>query len=634
MASRPNRPPSEGVAALGDAIQGAPPTETGPLPEPGVTEGESSQDAELSLFPPAPSLGTASPELAQLSEATHAFRQRRAQRKPVLINHAIATAAIALAAGAIGWITTPASFRCEVRIDIEPRLKQEILAAMNTALPRPLVGGESNWSVHSLSDSQLGLVAQGQNQSLLESRASYWAKELMEAGDRVITNASTAITPGEEMLHDQSARLTRWRDELAEDVKRSSERIPSDDPSQTHRTLLSRWDDARKNFSTLRTRLLTADLNLEQLRNSPPPVSGNVTTRERTEAMGTDVALQEDLAELKVRLTELKLHMLNAWQSSADELDRLRETRHQLEDAANRLADSDSTWLQSFVATSREYCSLFDEFSRSWTAEFTGLRELEADPLSREILDRHENARAKLRDFLFRGAQALLVLRRSMEAPNEPDGNLARFHVRRSEVMRQYESLRRTHDRFEFAANAIEPMRNFRLDSALDGSRGLNRRASARMSSIDERLQEKARKRAGRQHEYDIAEAENNLARVRSTVDEAVDELISIQSDINEAAGQSETFVQHVTAREILRGQLERAEQELTVVAEALQEKQEARMLWSEARRATAASPRTTRLAPERNQRFIAGGRAVMFAFFAAVFAQAWIAVFRRSAYR
>ena len=354
--------------------------------------------------------------------------------------------------------------------------------------------------------------------------------------------------------------------------------------------------------------------------------------------MASNEPLQEDLSELEVRLNELKLHMLNAWQQSADELDRLREARRMIEDAADRHApgsrskDDESTddWLTLFAATVRDYGSRFDEFSRHWTAEFTGLRELKPDPMSRDILDRHENARAKLRDFMFRGAQLLLTLRRTLDEPTENEGNIARFHVKRSELMRLYESLRRNHDRFEFAANAIEPMRNFRLDSALESSRGLHRRTTARISSIEVTLQEKARKRAALQHTYDIREAEEKLQRMRGTVDEAVDKLIAIQADINSVAAESESFVQHMAARDVLRSQLQRVRQETITTETRLEDARRGRSRVADARQAAVGSRRTLRVAPSRHERFIAGGRAAVFALFAATFAQAWVINFRR----
>ena len=167
----------------------------------------------------------------------------------------------------------------------------------------------------------------------------------------------------------------------------------------------------REEFSETRGHLEEAAKEAAWLRTEVEPAQGLIGTEERRRALEADSALQQDLRELAVNLTELKQHLLIAWQGSIDPLKTLATATDDLirqlhSDQLNILwstGQRENHPLLSHAQTYRDSLAIFLEL---WTQEFTTTKSLAVDPYESEILNAFEGARRELNDFLFLGAES------------------------------------------------------------------------------------------------------------------------------------------------------------------------------------------------------------------------------------
>ena len=89
----------------------------------------------------------------------------------------------------------------------------------------------------------------------------------------------------------------------------------------------------------------------------------------------------------------------------------------------------------------------------------------------------------------------------------------------------------------------MEARENFHLDAALRSARGLRRRSQQRIRAIETILQERAAKRARREHIDATKLAEQRIHETREAFAQAVLELIDLQEQLNSGAAQTERFL-------------------------------------------------------------------------------------------
>ena len=144
-----------------------------------------------------------------------------------------------------------------------------------------------------------------------------------------------------------------------------------------------------------------------------------------------------------------------------------------------------------------------------------------------------------------------------------------------SDLTRGFHAVQQAHHRFEFAAGALEPAVNFKLDAALLGARGLRRRSQLRIRRIDEQLQTDAAMRARRGRTTDLAQAKRSYGQLRATLDHAVTKLLSVQDDLNLAVSEASTSVRSVLLHDLLKTQVEWIHRDLAAAQETLRTTEE-----------------------------------------------------------
>lgn len=347
-------------------------------------------------------------------------------------------------------------------------------------------------------------------------------------------------------------------------------------PMAEYETMTARWASARADFQTLRQHLINATDDLQRLRAAGEPSHGLVSAEDHHQAMERDLTLQQDLKELHVFLTELKLHLLTVWKESASalealtgETERLRavmETVESAPDAKNAAVARERE--EDSLATTQRWYEEVTAFAAAWRKEFSLLRQLEADPLAGEIIDVHEHTRDLLNKFLFNGGQRLSKLRAQLWESDADGGNDARHHVRHSELLHAFHVVQAAHHRFEFSAGALETRSNFQMDTALRGATGLRRRSQHQIRAIDERLERQATDLARKSYREALAVANANWDELRSRADRLVEELVSLQESLNVQAGLSAEFLRASLSAQRAEREADLAKSDLTRVRE------------------------------------------------------------------
>jgi len=352
-----------------------------------------------------------------------------------------------------------------------------------------------------------------------------------------------------EAILTQQVALHRTRVEEAQrKLDDATAALPPDDPRVDREALRLRWDALRADWSSTSGAAQQAAAEIERLRATPDLAAGVVSPEDRRVALTADPALQQDLEELNVRLTEMKLHLLNVWQISAGRLEQLVKEASAFQEL---LANLDTSELSTAVKKGIEelrvqldaYVVTLAAFENAWTVEFTAIQRREIDPERPEILDIQERMRKLLNDFLFAGSRQLGELRASLGESDRTPSASARHYVLESNLTRGFQTVQSSHHRFEFAASTIETPENFRLDAALRSARGLHRRVREQIAVIEKDLETKAAERARTQRLEALAQAEKTIAELRVASQRTVTELFNVQDGLLSAGTMTEAFL-------------------------------------------------------------------------------------------
>ncbi len=533
-------------------------------------------------------------ELDGLSTASLGYRHgslpARRDRSASRSNLAVAVVGAAVV-GMLLAVATPAEHDCAARFKIvqasvAPRdLKLgAALASYASSLGTPHAdadpgapGVNPHWWVHAPADGflQLGVTTTDRRRGVEEASvaAHGFLSVLRERADEARQTPSDAEHEVSELV----AALRQRAGDAQAEVEAATGSLPPSDPRINRDALLERWRALRSDFATVREQLAEAASGVDRLQTESEPARGIVGAEDRRRALESDPALRQDLRELDVRLSELKLHLLNVWQQSAGRLEQLRSATDDLLRTASqsdtaRLPPNVRAAVEGVVSETELYRQTLGVFVDAWTGEFTTLQRREVDPQSGELLDGYQRARSLLSDFLFAASQRLAALRSHVNTLGEQPTDHARHHVLQSNLTRAFQAAQSAHHRFEFAAGAIDTPDNFRLDAALRSARGLRRRTVEEMQRLEQRLQADAIEKAQQQRVQALAEAEHAVERTRATSEQTIEQLFAVQDGLIQAVGLSEGFLHAVLQAELAANRLQTAEADLARAEERLRE--------------------------------------------------------------
>ncbi len=423
----------------------------------------------------------------------------------------------------------------------------------------------SRWYVESPAATQLSLCCDGRKGSAdvlqIEAASRAFVKEINEKIDLARVKPSEQ----EDWLSQQTAAIQSQLEQANGKVEKALAGLKSDDPVAMRDELMARWKDNRESFSKDRQAYLRADAQLKSLQQQPLATFGVVTPTLQDEAYQGNSALQQDLDELQVHLSELKLHLLNVWQKSMPMLDELVLAGGIFSTTLSAANSSGSSLpLPALSDMANQYRSALDRFSSDWRADFATVRQRKTDSMSPQLPRLHESLRSRLGGFLFEAGKTLGSARRQVQAIADSSADDARFHVMYSDLVRTFQQLQSLHHRFEFAAGNIETRRNYRLDISLRASRGLHRRSKQRMKKIDNTLASRALLHSRKQQEEDIETAKLAVATARMGIDDSIEALLVLQERLNINIGLSDNFLRASVTAELAGERASSAEEQLS----------------------------------------------------------------------
>jgi len=436
--------------------------------------------------------------------------------------------------------------------------------------------------------------------------------------------------PAERALSEMIARLAQRKKELAEERAAAEAMLPAAEESANADELTDKWQSLRTDFQVLRHHLDLATETEARIRQRPVPTRGIVSTQRRAAAFQRDRALQQDLEELHVELTAVKLQLLNARAEVAGKLEASGRQVQRLQAIAapdsERVFDEQS---RSAVTAVREHADAYQHlhatFAEDVTSELAAVDQTVIDPLSGGLLDAHARLRHRFHDFLFQSAKELGRVRSILQNLGNESANHAQYHVLESELTRAFQGLQWEHDELEFALGELEPARNFRLDGALERARGLFRRTQARIAAIDETLQAETAKALRRERARQLAQAQESARQLRETVDKRVVSLIQVQDALNLAHADKQAVLRSVLLHDLTTSQLAVTEKDLAETTARMKRFKTDRTARAEAVRLPRHFRSSTIPSEALVQRAATGGLVAILAFFAVGLGQWWM---------
>lgn len=388
------------------------------------------------------------------------------------------------------------------------------------------------------------------------------ADDYLKNMDAFRLQALSTPTAGETTLRDYMTILQQRLIKVKGQADALINHLPADDPGENRDSLRDQWKNLNEEFVQTRNRLTHAIEELDQLRSEPEPSVGVVSAQHRKEVLQADRTLQQDLKELAVNLTELKLYLLEIWQQSAGPLEKLAASSESLRHLVintplHTLHEDIRGQFESLSSKILTYQKHLEPFARSWTKEFVTLRRTEINAYDDTLLTTYHHIRSKMNDFLYVAARHLSDMRMIVTRIGESQSDHTRYYVLQSELLRAFQRVQSAHHRFEFAAGNMETSANFRLDTALKSSRGFNRRTRQHIAAIDRRLRSTALHQAREQHREEMKVASRLVNETRTSADQTIEHLVQIQSDLNLTTDEAQAYQRALYEAELATGRLQ-----------------------------------------------------------------------------
>lgn len=490
------------------------------------------------------------------------LRRRTAARPAASIT---ISAVLAIGVGAVTALLHTGAYTCTAVLDLPKdglgqatALRDAWAASIGRAPETSLVG---NWRVACSAPGAVQLTAQSTSQAaglaFVRQAAERFIEELRTQQSRQRESASGP----EQLAQSQLERLRGQMEDAQKRVEQAAAELPANDPREERTQALTRWNELVAGFREQSRALAAAEDTLSQLEASGAPTHATASPEAREKAYVEDVALQQDLQELQVHLTQIKRLLLDAWQQSAAVLPALREAV----DAARKQAAQDRSWLTESEHAGRlaEWTSQVEEldtelatFASAWEQDFVALREVAVDATRDDLLDAQQQLRELLRGYEFSTNKHLEGMR-SAAAGFADQPQDARFHVLHADLTRATAAVEQGLSGFVDAAIGVDDRENFRLDAALHSARGLRRRTRAEMAVLEERLAEVAlaEARVTYDKQLNLARAEVRAARERTNA--TIQDLVQTQEALNASGAVSEEFLRNMLAAETAAARME-----------------------------------------------------------------------------
>jgi len=506
--------------------------------------------------------------LAGLVEATDSYSRPVARPRSALWRiHAVWVVSAALVVGLALVLGGRFVYRCQAVLHVpggSDELDSHRRGLLDYAWSHANSGERDDlprWAVDSPKEGVLRLTLMASRRRLGLDQARAVAEGYVAAARAASANVHTTPSEGETVLSELTTELEARLCRIETQVDGALAELPSTDPRVRRRDQLMQMQAARDAFAAVRSELEQARAVLAELQRVPAATHAIVASDERRAALEADSALQQDLRELEVRLTEMRSHLLQVRQQSADLLGQVLAAAGVLPQSnsagSGRFPLEQRQRLERYTAAARRYHELATSFTESWNNEFSAMQGMKVDALGGELLESDARIRSFLNNFLFQAAKELAEIRGAVQEIEEGAADQARQHVLESDLVRGYQTVQSAHHRFEVAAGAIEPRDNFRLDASLQGARGLRRRSQQRIQQIDQQLQAEATCKAKLIQAQELQAGEERVGRLQAQADERIEVIVRLQEELDLDPALDEEFLKVLSRAENAGGRLQ-----------------------------------------------------------------------------
>lgn len=449
------------------------------------------------------------------------------------------------------WSTAPTG-------DSPPRFRWEVLPDAATGVLRLDVRTDSRT----------------RGQRVLSEVAQGYLRHLRELAESALNRPSEKEVVLQQRLDDLRAALSKASlDEQAQ----PSALVQGDVPFEREQAG-DRLGQLRAEFLAQREQLRQAEAVLAELEANPVPERPSIDPDLFEQGLQADVPLQQDSAELEVREAEVRLYLLNAWQSATPALEELVTAASELQGSLSaedddRAQGTHRAALELAIGAVDEYRSRLRRFSQEWTAAFIDLsRDSSEAPASSNMIEVQEQIAKLLADFLYEAASSLTVIRDQARRLNTESDAQARHHVLIARLTRGFHALQTAHHQFEFSASQVQPASNFRLAAAVRAVRGLARRTELRREELSRQIEQVVRRQREQAREADIRRLQDQRERLTVSADAMLDAVFENLDEFEAVTAQGEAYAAAQAASAIWTQQVAELEADIGNTQAALEE--------------------------------------------------------------
>lgn len=387
---------------------------------------------------------------------------------------------------------------------------------------------------------------------------------------RVSEQSLTTPGEGERILEEQLDRLQAQAETLRATAPATSGQ-PVDDPFAQRRVIVEALDQQRGGYASLRATLDSLSRRLATLRQNPVPQTVRIDPDVRRAALEADVTLVQDLRTLEVRRAEMRARLLEVSDAAAPALDALLAAAGDVVHVGSGAAVQTATGphrlaAERFVEAGRAYEAVLAGFAARWNRDVDLVKANAAALDVRGMIESQARLARQLGDMLFDTVEPLSQIKEQVDAMAAEPNQAARHHELISVATRRFHRLRTAHHQFEFIASDIKAINNPRLDAALQGLKGLHRRAEQRTQAIEQKLHSETRDLAVKQREEQMADLVTEIEALRPRADAQVDELLATQDQLNGTAARVDGYLEHKFSTEERARRLEQINADIQTI--------------------------------------------------------------------
>lgn len=579
--------------------------------------------------------------LQELSQASGQYNRSdsssgSSRRRPSFILSVLA----ALAAGTLLTFIEPFEYRCTANFQITGEVstyqqtfyRKELLNYIWYRHPDDIQTSNSNkhWFVDVPEQDKLRFCLTSTNRQQGLDRVETMAQDFATNMETLRIQALSTPTEGENILTEFITILQDRMNSAQENVAVMAHNLPENDPSINRDTLRTQWQSLHDNFQQIHVQLIRTLNELNQLRSDPVPTIGIISPQERNQELQVNHALQQDLKELAVNLSELKRRIIHVWQQSSGLLEKLSDASLALLHFTQNspLSAFDEDILNPFNQIKKhaqQYQEKLTAFTQLWTKEFVTLQKTPINAYNDDILATYHRTRSQLNDFLYSASKILSDIRLIVTNIGENQSDNARYYVFQSELIRSFQTVQTAHNRFEYSASHVETPDNFRLDAALKSAQGLYRRSQQNIASIEKKLKAKALTRAKERRKVNLIEASRLVDDIRISADKTIAKLVSLQAELNLSTDETEAFHRTLFEVKLATGQLQSIQSHIGEMSHHLRSLEDQHAASVNASRLELLHCDVTTHPVNLTERLRMGGLGAMLTFFTVILGQLWI---------